>query len=787
MVRRVSLAALLALLAIAPAARAEDARYEGISADGSVAFFSTRDKLVPGDTDTRRDIYARSYDEGVGGYVTREVSFGPTGGNNAFDAQYLGADEAGVQVFFSTNERLTAADKDTATDIYVRDLKKNTTTLVSQGDVSCAQSGCGNANSDVGAVPGGVVADGSRVYFATAERLSAADEDDAVDVYVRDLESGTTRLVSAGDPSCTGGHCGNGSAPAFFQGVSADGEKMLFTTAEGLVTGDGDGAVDLYEHDLESGATRLVSTPGTCPVADCTPVYGGTSGNGSHVFFETNERLSGEDTDSSQDVYDWSGGTATLASQGPTGGNGADNALFAGSSPDGEAVFFETKEKLVGADADAAQDVYRRSGGTTTLVSHGAASCAGTDCGNGDFDAAVVRSNGVPSGVFDDGNKVFFLSSEELASEDEDESFDVYVRDLGEGTTTLVSRADASCVVPDCGSGPHDANFVAASTDGSLAFFITAESLLPADADEQTDVYERSGGTTTLVSTGSVNGNGPYDAQLQGVSQDGSRAFFVTDERLTGEDADSNQADVYSRSATGTLLVSAGNDPALELGPPPPQLERTDPPSPDPSTEPRVIGSEPASAAIKLYSTPDCSGEPVATGDAEQLASGGIPAVVAPASTTAFRATAEAEGFTSDCANPPLLYSQQDLTPPPPPPPSSGGESGSGSTAGGTAGGRATSNGGGIAYVTPATRITFGPAFKTRVRRPVFRFTDSTGQPGTSFFCKLDRRGWRACSSPFRLDRLHSGRHSFSVEAVNALGAGEAQPATRRFKLVVSR
>jgi hypothetical protein len=791
MAARISLAVAAALLAFAPAAHGADSHYEGISADGAIAFFSTTDKLVPGDTDTRRDVYVRTYDEEIGGYVTRQVSFGPTGGNDAFDVQYLGAGEDGLEVFFSTRERLTVTDKDTATDIYVRDLEENKTTLVSQGDPSCAGEGCGSAgaNGDVSAVSGGIAGDGNTVFFASAERLATGDQDSTVDVYVRDIAAGTTTRVSAGDPSCLGPGCGNGSQPAFFLGMSGDGSKAVFTTHEALVNADGDGVDDLYERDIAGGMTKLVSVPGECPLGltaiDCAPIYGGVSSNASHVFFESKERITGGDTDSSQDVYEWSAGSVVLASQSETGGNGLPNALYAGSSPDGEATFFETKESLVAADTDSAQDVYERSAGTTTLVSRRAASCEPAGCGDANLDAAVVRTNGVPSSVFDEGAKVFFFTDEKLTAADKDESFDSYVRDVESGATTLVSQADPSCLTPGCGSGPHNANFAGASADGSHAFFVTEESLVPADTDGHTDVYDRNGGSTTLISTGSVNGNGPYDAQLQGAAADGSRAFFVTDEHLTDEDDFAGQEDVYVRSASGTLLVSTGNDAELEskLAPPPPDLERTDPESPGVSTKPMVIGAEPeAAAAIKLYTTADCSGEPAAIGSGEDLALAGIAVTVAPGSTTSIRGTAEAEGFISACSEP-LTYTQKSSSPPPPLP-SGGGGNGPASPPATPA---PVKTHDGVAYVTPATRITFGPAFKTRVPRPTFRFTDSTGQPDTRFICRLDKGRWAPCGSPKRLKQLARGTHVFSVKAVNAVGAWEAKPAKRKFKLVSSR
>ena len=780
-------AAFLALLALGaaaigtPAAHAADSRYEGISADGGVAVFSTTDKLVPGDTDIQRDVFVRGFEEGLG-YVTREASIGPTGGNDAYSAQFLAIDAAGEQVFFSTKERLTAADKDGAIDIYVRDLIVNKTTLVSVGSASCAPSGCGDAGIDVGAVSEGVVGDGDVVFFVSSEQLSTQDDDESPDVYLRDLGAATTTLVSAGGSPCAGS-CGAGASPAFFQGAAADGSRAIFTTAESLRVTDGDSEVDLYERDLEAGETRLISTPGAGPEAcpsgkSCAPSNSAISSDGAHVFFETNERIAAPDGDSSQDVYDFTSGAAAVVSL----GSGSVNALFEGSSADGDDVFFATGEQLVGADTDAAQDIYVRSDGTSTvLVSEGDPSCAPSSCGNGPSPVSLQW-------VAADGSIAVLSTAESLSAADGDDKADVYSRDLPGGPTALVSRPGPTCTDPECGDGDHTASFAGASADGSRLFLVSKEALVPpaegdssgpGDRDENTDVHERSGGTTTLISSGQLagsgpySGNGPFDAQLQGVSADGAAAFLVTKEQLTAEDSDVGE-DVYMRSGGGTLLVSRSNDAQLEaeLAPPGPLLLGTDPESPAPSTTPKVLGEEPVEAAIKVYSTPNCTGEPVGTGSADALEEPGISVSVQIGSTTTFRAIAEAEGFVSPCSGE-VSYTQKSTAP------SGGGPGSKKSTS--------TSSPGPLLRIplfTPQTRITFGPAFKTRVRRPVFRFTDATGQADTSFECKVDRARWKGCGSPTKLKKLDRGRHVFSVRGTNADGVAEAQPVKRKFKVV---
>ena len=298
---------------------------------------------------------------------------------------------------------------------------------------------------------------------------------------------------------------------------------------------------------------------------------------------------------------------------------------------------------------------------------------------------------------------------------------------------------------------------------------------------------------------GQINGNGPYDASLHGVSSDGAKSFFSTFERLTEGDTDAVR-DLYSWNGSTTRLVSALNAGFLNLQPLPPTLEGTSPASPNASAGPLVYGQADAGALIKLYESAGCVGEVVAQGTAAELAAPGIAVSVAAGSTTFFRATAEVGGIVSDCSSA-ISYTQQNPEPPPPPPgeeggggTESGGDSGGTSEGGGTqsgatgaAGGSGSSSGSGkagLGYLTPVPKITFGPAAKTRLRRPTFRFEDSTGQPGTRFFCRVDRQRWAGCTSPFKVKKVTPGRHAFSLKAVNAIGTPGATLAKRQFKVV---
>ena len=89
-------------------------------------------------------------------------------------------------------------------------------------------------------------------------------------------------------------------------------------------------------------------------------------------------------------------------------------------------------------------------------------------------------------------------------------------------------------------------------------FFETLERLVADDTDNRNDVYERANGATTLVSTGSTGGNAAFDAFFYGASADGSRRA-VRDLRAAHRRATPiRQSDVYERSGGATTLVSTG-------------------------------------------------------------------------------------------------------------------------------------------------------------------------------------------------------------------------------------
>jgi hypothetical protein len=66
-------------------------------------------------------------------------------------------------------------------------------------------------------------------------------------------------------------------------------------------------------------------------------------------------------------------------------------------------------------------------------------------------------------------------------------------------------------------------------------------------------------------------------------------------------------------------------------------------------------------------------------------------------------------------------------------------------------------------------------------RKARFRF--ASGELGSTFSCKLDKKRFRPCASPKTYKKLQPGRHVFRVRARDRAGNLDATPAVKRFKI----
>jgi hypothetical protein len=82
---------------------------------------------------------------------------------------------------------------------------------------------------------------------------------------------------------------------------------------------------------------------------------------------------------------------------------------------------------------------------------------------------------------------------------------------------------------------------------------------------------------------------------------------------------------------------------------------------------------------------------------------------------------------------------------------------------------------------TPKTFLRKGPGKRTKDRTP--RFTFRSDEMGATFQCRVDKKAYRSCRSPYTTKRLAPGKHRFSVRAKVA-GEIDRTPATYSFTVL---
>src|SRR5262249_35266437 len=120
-----------------------------------------------------------------------------------------------------------------------------------------------------------------------------------VDVFVRDLLTGSTEIVSVG----MGGAQSNGESR--YASISGDGRYVSFySEATNLVPGDTNGADDVFVRDLVTGVTKRVSVDGAGRPADGDSALTSISADGSRVaFWSSATNLVPGDTNGMPDLF----------------------------------------------------------------------------------------------------------------------------------------------------------------------------------------------------------------------------------------------------------------------------------------------------------------------------------------------------------------------------------------------------------------------------------------------------------------------------------------------------
>ena len=384
----------------------------------------------------------------------------------------------------------------------------------------------------------GLSADGRYVLFdSTASNLVPGDTNGAQDVFVRDLQTGTTTRVSV---SSTGvqGNAGSG-----FASMSANGHVVAFSSsASNLVPGDTNGVSDTFVRNLVTGVTQRVSVSSTDAQANGASSGSSLSAGGNLVGFGSSaSNLVSGDTNAVEDVFVHNVATgATRRVDVSSAGVQANYATGGGGiSADGRFVAFSTAaSNLVAGDTNHHPDVFEHSlvTGRTVRVS---VSSTGAQVGRASY----------VTGISADGRIVAFESgAAALVKHDANgPEFDVFVHNRVTGRTFLVDRSSSGA---QAGLG---ATVARVSADGTIvAFESDAANLTAGDTNHRYDIFVRNRvtGRTWRVSVSSSEGQGNADSYLPSISADGKLVAFASDASNLVKGDTNGVTDIFVRNRT---------------------------------------------------------------------------------------------------------------------------------------------------------------------------------------------------------------------------------------------
>ena len=244
---------------------------DSLTPDGRFCVFtSAAYNLVSGDTNGYRDVLL--FDRATGGL--ERVSLTSSGAEPTGDSQHPALSDDGRMVAFqSFASNLAAGDSNGTWDVFVTDRVTRLTTIVS----AAANGTIGNGASVQPSISG----DGTRVAFASsASNLVPSDTNGVQDVFVRNLQTGTVRLVSRLPQGALG------NADSRRPALSGNGQWLAFESlSSNLVGGAGLNGASILVVNLATGALELASVSNSGTPANNSSSFPCISRDGSRVAF----------------------------------------------------------------------------------------------------------------------------------------------------------------------------------------------------------------------------------------------------------------------------------------------------------------------------------------------------------------------------------------------------------------------------------------------------------------------------------------------------------------------
>jgi Tol biopolymer transport system component len=364
-------------------------RHSAVSENGDTLVFSAyANNLVPVDANNTSDIF-------VYNKITKQISLISTNvagfaANGASTAPSVSADGRYIAYITEATDLVVEdgqlCPSGACTNIILHDLYLHTNKLVNRNTLGLRIDA---SSLETPAISG----DGRSVVFQSRSSISLGDQNDTYDILWRDTVANVTRLVSVDDF----GHTGAQKSSDF--SINDDGRFVAFRTASKLIPGDVDNTEDVFLRDIQMGTTSLVSAMyNGSPQPNKPTAQPSISKDGRYVAFTGwSDQIVPGDTNSATDVFlrDMQLGTTKRISINSKGQQGNFDSQHPDISSDGKYIVFSSfANNLIRFDPNLQQDVFihYRDFGVTRLVSR--ASHAGAPAMGGESQEPQISGDG---------------------------------------------------------------------------------------------------------------------------------------------------------------------------------------------------------------------------------------------------------------------------------------------------------------------------------------------------------------------------------------------------------
>jgi hypothetical protein len=448
--------------------------------------------------------------------------------------------------------------------------------------------------------------DGDRVLWGKEVEPYSEPNDGASDVYEATRDSSGWSQSLALVPTGTGS-----SEGLFIAAASSDLSTVLLRSTPTEVPSTA-GSYQLIERGVDGSYASVASVSGSY-----AEPFAQLSGDGSHVFFQTEAQLAGDTHIAGRQVYEWTSAAGVRVVGVNDAGNPVSScgAVLAGEkgtfpglsypdvsqdssrvllqSPDpegfGDLRALSTAGKITGAELAAEEPVckrppelYMRENGSSTVE------ISKAPPGAGECEPGVTECEAAFVGATPDGSKVFFVTSSQLTPDKANTGLDLYEYNVETSVLKRLSVGppgydDAEVGEPYHGVEVRERQELAiVSADGSHVYFTGFGQLVPGEgataatnhADQTVNLYMYADGSVSFIATVGP-GDQPDDNTRRGpplasplgidqaeVTPDGSDLVFDSDSQLTAYD-NAGRSELYRYAAPSRTISCISCSPAF--------------------------------------------------------------------------------------------------------------------------------------------------------------------------------------------------------------------------------